>query len=173
MAISLQDQLLKAGVASKKQANTAKANKRKKKGETTAAVDPEIALKQQTEKREKDRLLNLENERQKSIKADLARARQIVQTQSISIPKGADIAHQFSHLNFVKVIYVDKQLQSQLFYGQLTIIFMDDKYSLIPTAQAIRVHELQSDWVVALPEKETLDEDDPYAAYEIPDDLMW
>ncbi len=173
MAISLQDQLLKAGVASKKQANTAKADKRKKKGKKTTAIDPEIALKLQAEKREKDRLLNLENERQKTIKANLARARQIVQSQNVSIPKDAEIAHQFSHLNFVKVIYVDKQLQSQLFCGQLTIIFMDDKYSLIPTDQAVRVNELQSDWVVALPEKDTPDEDDPYAAYEIPDDLMW
>ncbi len=173
MAISLQDQLLKAGVASKKQANKAKADKRKKNTVKKPVVDPQILLEQQAEKREKDRLLNLENERQKALKADLARARQIVQTQRVEIPKGADIAHQYSHLNFVKVIYVDKQLQSQLFYGQLTIIFMDDKYYLIPTNQAVRVQELQSDWVVALPKQEKPDEDDPYADYEIPDDLMW
>jgi uncharacterized protein YaiL (DUF2058 family) len=50
---------------------------------------------------------------------------------------------------------------------------MDDKYWLIPTNQAYRLDALQADWVVDLPKKPEIDENDPYADYEIPDDLMW
>lgn len=176
MAISLQDQLLKAGVASKKQANKAKAEKRQKKPKNAPLETAQAEQKQaisQSEKRDKDKQLNLEKERQKALKASIAQARQIIESNVVRIDKGADIRHQFSHLNFVKTIFVDKKLQSQLFCGQLTIAFMDNQYFLIPTNQAQRVHLLQCDWIVELPSKETIDADDHYAAYEIPDDLMW
>jgi uncharacterized protein YaiL (DUF2058 family) len=175
MAISLQEQLLKAGVASKKQANKAKADKRKIKNKDTPISAEQLQQQQKelADKREKDKQLNLEREQQRALKENISQARQIIETNKVSVPKDAQISHQFSHLSFVKTIHVDKQLQSQLFYGQLTIIFMDDKYWLIPTQQAHRVFALQSEWVVELPEKETVDEDDPYAQYQIPDDLMW
>jgi uncharacterized protein YaiL (DUF2058 family) len=176
MAISLQDQLLKAGLASKKQANKAKAEKRKKKPKNTPVASEAQQQEQaqlQAEKREKDKQLNLQKEQQRELKASISQARQIIESNKVSIDKDAQIRHQFSHLNFVKTIFVDKQLQSQLFCGQLTVAFMDEQYYLIPTDQAHRVHSLQSDWIVELPEKEILDEDDPYAGYEIPDDLMW
>jgi len=172
MAISLQDQLLKAGVASKKQANKAKADKRKKKGKPAPSND-EVQQQALAQKREKDRQLNLEREQQMAMKANLSQARQIIESNKINIPKDAEIKHQFSHLKFVKTILVNKELQAQLFRGQLTIVFMDDKYWLIPTDQAYRLHALQSEWVVELPKQEKPDEDDPYADYEIPDDLMW
>jgi len=172
MAISLQDQLLKAGVASKKQANKAKADKRKKKGKAVP-VDNEAQQQALTQKREKDRQLNLEREQQMAAKANLSQARQIIESNKVTIPREAEIKHQFSHLKFVKTILIDKALQAQMFRGQLTIVFMDEKYWLIPTDQAHRLHALQSDWVVELPKQETPDEDDPYADYEIPDDLMW
>ncbi|EPJ49435.1 MAG: hypothetical protein OFPII_01000 [Osedax symbiont Rs1] len=173
MAISLQDQLLKAGLASKKQANKAKADKRKKKSKTAAPDNALQIQQQQTAKRDKDRQLNLDREQQKADKASISQARQIVESNRVTIPRGSDITHQFSHLKFVKSIYVDKQLQSQLFCGLLTVVFMDDKYWLIPTDQAHRLNALQSDWVVELPKKELKDDDDPYADYAIPDDLMW
>ncbi|NQZ33666.1 MAG: DUF2058 domain-containing protein [Oceanospirillaceae bacterium] len=172
MAISLQDQLLKAGLASKKQANKAKADKRKKKSKT-AAPDEDAQLQAQAQKRDKDRQLNLQREQQKLLKANLSQARQIIESNRVEMPKKAEIKHQFSHLKFVKTIHVDKDLQAQLFRGQLTIVFMDEKYWLIPTAQAHRLHALHSEWVVELPKQEAPDEDDPYADYEIPDDLMW
>ena len=173
MAISLQEQLLKAGLASKKQANKAKADKRKNKGKNKPAEDPEKVQRQQAEKREKDKQLNLQREQAKTLTANLSQARQIIESNRISIPTKADINHQFSHLKFVKSIYIDKPIQAQMFRGQLTIIFMDEKYGLIPTDQAHRVYALQPDWVVELPKQEKLDEDDPYADYEVPDDLMW
>lgn len=172
MAISLQDQLLKAGLASKKQANKAKADKRKKKGKTSPSND-DAQVQVQVQKRDKDRQLNLQREQQKTLKANLSQARQIIESNRVELPKNAEIKHQFSHLKFVKTILIDKALQAQLFRGQLTIVFMDDKYWLIPTAQAHRLHALHSEWVVELPKVETPDEDDPYADYEIPDDLMW
>ena len=173
MAISLQEQLLKAGLASKKQANKAKADKRKNKGNSKPAVDPQKIQQQQTDKREKDRQLNLQREQAKTLAANISQARQIIQSNRVSIPNKADINHQFSHLKFVKSLYVDKPIQQQLFRGQLTIIFMDEKYWLIPTDQAHRVFALQPEWVVELPKQEKTDEDDPYADYEVPDDLMW
>ncbi|MEM5527236.1 DUF2058 domain-containing protein [Gammaproteobacteria bacterium AS21] len=173
MAISLQEQLLKAGVASKKQVNKAKAEKRKSKKTKQPVVADDKIQQQLIEKREKDRQLNLEREQQKALKESTIKARQIIESNVVSIPKNADITHQFSHLKFVKSIYVDKQLQKQLICGQLTIAFVDDKYLLIPTLQAHRIADLQPSWIVELPKKETIAEDDPYADYEIPDDLMW
>jgi uncharacterized protein YaiL (DUF2058 family) len=173
MAISLQDQLLKAGLASKKQANKVKADKRKKKPKPDAALSAQLQQQQQADKKSKDQQLNLQRERLKAEKASLSQARQIVESNRVAIPREADISHQFSHLNFVKQIYISKQLQLELFNSQLTIVFMDDKYWLIPTNQAYRLDALQADWVVELPKKPEIDENDPYADYEIPDDLMW
>lgn len=176
MAISLQDQLLKAGVASKKQANKAKADKRKKKGAKAPEENAQQLAQQQLEqqkKREKDKQLNLAREKERVLKANIAQARQIIESQRITISKEAEIQHQFSHLKFVKSIYIDKPIQQQLFRGQLTIVFMDEKYWLIPTDQAHRVLALQAEWIVEMPKEEKIEEDDPYADYQVPDDLMW
>ena len=174
MAISLQDQLLKAGIASKKQANQAKAEKRKKKGKKPSSDNQSVAQAQlKADKKANDQQLNLVREQQKALKANLSQARQIIESNRVEIPRKSEIKHQFSHLKFVKTILIDKGIQAQLFRGQLTIVFMDEKYWLIPTLQAHRLHALQSEWGGELPKKEVLEEDDPYADYEIPDDLMW
>lgn len=52
---------------------------------------------------------------------------------------------------------------------------LDQKYELVPLKVAEKIRELDASVVIALhvPEKKPVAEDDPYADYQIPDDLMW
>ena len=59
--------------------------------------------------------------------------------------------------------------------GRLAIVQApDDSYQVLPTKVAHKIAE-RGDVFVFIAEKtvQTVDEDDPYAAYQIPDDLMW
>ena len=48
-------------------------------------------------------------------------------------------------------------------------------FAVIPVAIAEKIQQRNADHFIALAEKNApqLDDDDPYAAYQIPDDLMW
>ena len=53
----------------------------------------------------------------------------------------------------------------------------DIAYHLIPAEAARKIQEREANAIVLLNEfdknEDGIEEDDPYAAYEIPDDLMW
>lgn len=76
---------------------------------------------------------------------------------------------------------MDKQTQAQLINGRLAIarLFInasgDCEYAIIPAVVADKIAQRDADSIVlnsALSQEEQ-DEDDPYADFKIPDDLMW
>ena len=66
-------------------------------------------------------------------------------------------------------------LQHQLSRGMLAIAKLDQSYFIIPAVVADKIRERNATFVVyqAEPSKQAVVEDDPYADYQIPDDLMW
>ena len=58
--------------------------------------------------------------------------------------------------------------------GQLAIVRLDQGYELVPAKVAEKISQRDPQCVVVLNEARTeLDEEDPYADFQIPDDLMW
>ena len=183
---SLQDQLLQAGLVNEKKAKQAKKEQRKKTKQAhkskQAPIDENKAAAQQTlkDKAEKDRLLNLQQQEQANQKAIAAQVKQLVTLNKIN-RKDGDIAYNFEHGGKFKKIYVNKKMQDLLSRGQLAIISIDGpaetRFEVVvkPVAEKIAQRMQEAVILVSNTQTDTLssEEEDWYADYEIPDDLMW
>lgn len=180
MSNPFQDQLLKTGLVSKKQAHKAKQEKSKKnkqqhskKGNT---VD-ETSLKVQQateEKTKRDRELNRKKEeqaRQKSISIEI---NQLITGNCLARDKECEIVYNFEHNKKVNRIYINAEMKQQIIQGKLAIARIEGRYELIPQTIAEKIRQRNEKRVVTF-NTEQLTNDDDYssAEYQIPDDLTW
>lgn len=182
MANSLMDQLLKAGVANEKQAKKAKHDKRAAKGKhkgpkaSPAPQANEAALAAQkaaAEKAERDRQLNLERKAAAERKALVAQVRQLIEQNRLP-REGADEAYHFTDGKTLKSLPVTPAQRAQLARGRLDIVRDGERYELVPAEVADKIRDRDASRVMARPATESKpDADDPYAGYEVPDDLIW
>lgn len=181
MAKSLQEQLLAAGLADKKKAKqAAKARKKQDHLQRTGQSNDidqqrETAKANRKQKAETDKQLNIERQKQAEAKAIAAQIKQLIDTNKINL-EDAEIKYQFLDGKKVKQLFVTQPVYDRLSRGQLAIIATDKaSYAVIPLtiAEKISQRDDQRSIIIAVSEEPTLDEDDPYAAYQIPDDLMW
>ncbi|MNR21636.1 hypothetical protein D3C85_1385480 [compost metagenome] len=74
----------------------------------------------------------------------------------------------------VKRLSVNSLMRSKLSSGSLAIVHHGGGYEVIPREAALKIQERDPRRIVLLnTQVEAPDADDPYAAYQIPDDLMW
>ena len=183
MANAFQDQLLKAGLVSKDKVNKANKSKHKQakqqpKNKTTEADERKQQVKQAAlEKAERDRALNRQKLEEENKKAIAAQIRQLVQMNRISGDEG-EAVYNFEDDNKIKHIYVTDELRQKIVNGRLAIVRLDDKYELVANIVADKIMQRDASFVVHCNEKsqsgdESSDEDDEYADYKVPDDLMW
>ena len=176
MGNSLRDQLLKAGLVDKSKVQQAKKQSRKKKRAKGAAAQRDTvadAVRQaQAEKAARDRELD----RQKAIKQE-AKARKGLLRDYIEKNKLNDPAAQepfnFVQDNNVKRFYVNEKQRIQLSAGKLAIAQVADRYYLFTLEVSDKLRELEPGIFIHVAEQEKPAEDDPYAEYQVPDDLMW
>ena len=177
MASLLQQQLLKAGVVTKQQVKKAQSSKKKNKGMKNQKPVNEAALKaQQTakEKAERDRVLNQKKEEQARQKAISAEIDQLVKSNLIKRGEDCDIRYHFEHRNKVNQIYVDTAMRKKIIAGQLGIARIEGRYELVPRDVAEKIQQRNEKRIVLFEaETEQKDENDPYAEFPIPDDLIW
>lgn len=185
MAGSLKDQLLNMGLVDQKKAKQADAEKRKKKKqaskarksgqalEDTQAAQQQQLEQQRKEKQARDRALNLQRDEERRNREIEAQCRQMITQQQLSIPEDAEVAHNFAYAKKVKTLYVTSELQGQLIRGQIAIAVLEEKFYLIPDKFAEKIEQRLPEYVIRVQPEEEPDEDDPYADYKIPDDLMW
>lgn len=176
---SLQDQLLKAGLADEKKARSVRNEKRKQRKQqpkgSVQVNEAEIrARKAREEKAERDRQLNLERQKEAEKKAIQAQIRQLVETNRLDRSK-ADTSYQFVDGKKIKKILVDDTMVDQLSRGRLAIVRLGEDYNIVPEKVARKIMERDESAVIVLHDRTQDDQgdDDPYAGYEIPDDLMW
>ena len=173
---ALQAQLLKAGlVDSKKAKKISKQEQHAKRTGDSDTVEAKKALAAaQAQKLAKDQKLNQEKQQileQKMLKANIVqmiKQHQIVDTQG-------EVTYQFSDEAKIKKVYITQKLYEQIVAGHVAIARLEDSYALLPRPLADRINtKLEGFVIVANNSVETeLESDDPYAAYVIPDDLMW
>lgn len=184
MGNALRDQLLKAGLVNEKQVKKAVKEKQKDtqrqhgQGKTTAQEeDKRRAQQAQAEKIERDRLLNQQRQEQAERKAIAAQIRQLVE-QNLQAKGAGDTPYNFIDGGKVKRLYLSDKVRERVAQGQLAIIRLDNGYELVPLETAEKISERDASCVVVLnaPKRqaaETPPADDPYAQYQIPDDLIW
>src|SRR5690554_59118 len=180
MSLSLRDQLLKAGLVNEKQVKQATKDKRRqqrlvKKG--AAKEDDsqrQAALQAMAEKQQRDQELNRQQQEKAERRAQVAQIRQLI--ESARLPKlTSEDYYNFVDHKKVKRIAVNDMVRDKLSSGSLAIVKHGGGYEIIPREAALKIQERDPRRIVLLNDKssETVDEDDPYAAYQIPDDLMW
>ena len=176
---SLQDQLLKAGIVDKKKAKQIKQEQRKEaksrpKGQEQVDENREQAKRNMAEKAERDRELNRQRQAEAEQKAIHAQIIQLIEMNRID-RQGGDVAYQFTDGTKIKKIYVTPKLQDDLSRGRLAIARLAEGYELLPAAAAEKIMQRDEAAIVLLNSVDAtqVDEDDPYADYQIPDDLMW
>ncbi|MFB1011313.1 MAG: DUF2058 domain-containing protein [Thiopseudomonas sp.] len=179
MSLSLRDQLLKAGLVNEKQAKQAERQKKKQqkmvnKGQAEADDSTrQAAARALAEKAAKDQELNRQQQEKAEQKARKAQIKQLI--ESCRLPKlDSDDYYNFVDQKKVKRIAVNELMRNKLSSGSLAIVSHGGGYEVIPRDAALKIQERDASRIVLLSERtEAPEEDDPYAAYQVPDDLMW
>jgi uncharacterized protein YaiL (DUF2058 family) len=185
MALSLQDQLLKAGLADKKKAVKIKNEKRKKnkvnKKHKIIEVDENTQAAQEAleAKKAKDKALNAKAKQAADEKAVLAQIKQLIDVNKQPKNNG-EVVCNFTDDNKIKRLFVSDVTNRHISQGKLAIVKSSDGYEIVPTPVANKIAERDEQCVVYVASAEvqaenqaTSEEDDWYADYEIPDDLSW
>lgn len=180
MGNSLQEQLLKAGLVDEKklkqtQKQKGKQNKRQRHGEA-AAPDPQLEQRQRERaaKAERDRELNRQRQETADRKAIRAQILQLIETHRLS-REGGETAFHFTEQGKIKRIYVTDEQQQALSKGKLVVVALKQGHELVPAEIGERILERNPEWKVSRYEEVSADktDDDYYAKFEVPDDLMW
>ena len=180
MGNSLFDQLKETGLVDKNTAKQVRKQKhkqtRQQKGKKGAQPDESKLRAQQLqeEKAARDRELNLQQKMVAEKKAIAAQIKQLVEMNRIEHNDG-EIGFNFVDDNNVQQIYVTEKIQDELVRGRLAIIKLSKSYDLVPAGVADKIALRNPSCVILCnePQKELSDDEDPYADYQVPDDLMW
>ena len=182
MANSLQDQLLKAGLVDNKKAKQVQRQKKKQtkqqhKTGVQAVDEAKLAAQQaQQAKADKDRELNRQRLAEAEQKAIAAQIKQLI--ESNRQPRSGEIGYSFTHNSKIKKIYVDARQQKQLERGVLAVVLLGENFELVAAPVAEKIAQRDSAYVALLnnpkeQQGEPDSDDEYYAQFEIPDDLMW
>ncbi len=177
---ALQAQLLKAGLTN--QQKLAKTNRQHQHEHNTGTAQQEqqaLAAKiaaDQAQKLERDRQLAAQQKAEREEKAIDAAVRQMLDQHRLQDTQG-DQAYQFIDQGKVKKIHVKPALFEKIVAGHVCVARQEGRYVLLPRPLAEKIAEKRPQVIVVRnqPAAQTsaVAEDDPYAAFVIPDDLMW
>lgn len=178
MSNVFKDQLLKAGLADAKKLKAAKKQQHQQRVQAgkkplTASETKLLAEQRRQEQVARDQELNRQKQAELQKRAIAAQVKQLIEKSAITA--SGEIAYNFTDGNLVKRLYVTQKLHNELTRGQIAIVKQGDSYVLVPAAAAEKIAQRQPESVIVQQARvqEQQDEDDPYAAYQIPDDLMW
>lgn len=179
MSNPFQEQFLKAGLVDSDRVKKAKAEKRKQSKQRKGSPDAEevkrAAKRAAAQKAEHDRRLNEKRQEEAARREIAAQIRQLIESHREPLGDG-DIPYNFVDGKRVRRLHVSENQQKQLTAGKLAVVKLEGKYDLVPADVAEKIRSRNERCVVVLNEprgQSAGDEDDPYAEYKVPDDLMW
>ncbi|MDN3610186.1 DUF2058 domain-containing protein [Vibrio ostreicida] len=170
--LSLQEQMLKAGLVNEKKLKKAKKGSKKSRvqaREVKAAVE-----EQKRQQLERDQELSVQQNEQRLNKEVQFQIKQLIEMNKIDLHDG-EIKYNFTDGTLVKSLYVGSMVREQLIKGILAITRFNDSYAVIPSTVANKIAQRDDHSIIEqnTPSSDTLKEDDPYADFVVPDDLMW
>lgn len=185
MAGSLFDQLKKSGLVDEKKARKAKqeqhqqnkksrANKVKK-GQVVVSEAAQLAAKAAEEKAARDRQLNRERQQEQAKKAAQAEVRQVIESNQIKGFEG-EVVYNFADGKQVKSLNVNPKTHKGLSTERIRIARFSGGYVLVDSEAAEKID--QRDKAILIPiagsnDSISQEDQDYYAQFEIPDDLVW
>ena len=183
MAGSLQDQLLGAGLTDAKKARQLDKEKRRARRTAqkskTPVVDETRAAAQQAraEKAERDRELNRQRDAEAQRRAIEAQIVQLIERHRLDRRRG-DIGFHFTAGSTIKKLHGTAEQQRQLAVGAIAIARLGERFELVPAPVADKIAERDPERVIYCRDRDdssalTVEEQEWYKDYEIPDDLMW
>ncbi|MCF6205114.1 MAG: DUF2058 domain-containing protein [Methylococcaceae bacterium] len=177
--LSLQDQLLKAGLTSNNKAKQVRAEKRKQtkqqqKNKTEFVNEAKQSSQENKGKQvEKDRQLNRQRD-QEAEKKQIAD--QIIQLINLNkLPKDNNgEAYNFTDEKKVKSIYISEDIRNSIINGKLAIVKLRKTYEVVSVKVAEKIKQRDEHIVIVMfSDNPSSIEDDEYSAFEVPDDLIW
>jgi len=179
MANSFGDQFLKAGLVDKTRLSKVQKSKIKQQKlrnkQKIEVVDEaaEAARQAAAEKAARDRELNRQLKEAAEHRAVLAQVRQLIEMNRLPLDSG-EVGYNFQDGSVIRKLYVTAEVHDKLARGLLAIARLDDRYEVIPSVVAEKIMLREASCIVsnAVTRLEQ-GEDDPYADYQVPDDLMW
>lgn len=175
--LSLQEQLLKSGLTTDAKAKQIRSDKRKQQRQNNAEGDNEarhLAQKAREEQAARDRELSQLKKEQAEQKEIAAQIKQLIE-QNRKDQEDDGIAYKFSDNNMVKSVYVSEAMRDQISNGRLAIVRWERRYEIVPADVALKIKARDESYVLVLNDQQQAEEkiDDVYAAYQVPDDLIW
>ncbi len=175
--LTLQEQMLKAGLVTSKKMD--KVQRTAKKSRVQAREAREAVEENKKAQLARDKQLSEQQKHAVQTKEYKAQIRQLIEMNRISL-SGGQISFNFTDDNRIKTLTVDKTTQDQLISGRLAIARLvtdpnRSEYAVIPAVVADKIAQRDAEFIVLntpMTQQEQ-DEDDPYADFKIPDDLMW
>jgi len=177
---SLQEQLLKAGLANKQSAKQIRSEKRKKNKAVRKNQEQQDTSLQQQIDAQKLQQSQQDLAKNQTIKADLdqrsqlGKVKQMIEQLHIKDYSG-ELEYNYVHHTKVKKLYLDEINHNALVKGRLSICTLDEQTYLLPSQAAEKLAQVDPSYVLLMNDNQAaeVDEDDPYADFQIPDDLMW
>jgi hypothetical protein len=155
MGNPLQDQLLKAGLASKKQAKKAEHEKRisrkQNNGNSPATVSNQ-AREEQAAKDQRNRELNLQRAEETRLREQKAQVKQLIETNRLP-QDGRGEPYHFVEQNKIKRIFVSEEMTDQLSRGQLAIVKLGAGYEVVSAKVACQITDRDKEAVVVFHQK--------------------
>ena len=177
---SLQEQLLKAGLANKQSANQIRSEKRKKnKAIRKKQAEQDTTLQDELEKKKAEQA-KVDAEKNRVIKKALdekseqGKVKQMVTQLHIKDYAG-EVEYNYVLEGKVKRLLLDEVTHNAVVKGRVSICCVDNVVYLLPTQAAEKIAAVDEKYLVLQNDNQPteVDEDDPYADFQIPDDLMW
>ena len=178
----LQEQLLKAGLVKKSKVSAVAREQHLARHARAASGPNEVELEAQRareEKAERDRALEAERRQQARTRELRAQARQIIADKRV--PHGGEIDYSFTASGAIRTLPVSEELRGRLADGTLVIADGGQGFMLLPRAAAEQVRARDAAMIVvdhgaagaAESASASGEDDDYYAQFKVPDDLVW
>lgn len=174
----LQEQMLKAGLVKKGQvAKVVRDQAQQRKGKAPAArSDEQVQIERvQLERAERDRALAAERNALARAVEQRAQIRQIIDCHKV--PRDGELVYRFTDGDVIGSVLVNESLRAQLAAGTLAIARHEHGYELLPRMVVEKIEARDPAAIVvdharSASASESFD-DDYYAQFKVPDDLVW
>lgn len=178
--LSLQEQLLKSGLTNEAKAKQVKTEKRKQnkllRNQGAEAADEVKLGIEEARRKQAERDLELNQLRKQALdqKALDAQIRQFIELNRME-KDGNGEAYRFADGGKIKTVYVSAKNRMALTSGRAGIVKYENGYEIVPSEIAVKIQERHAASVLVLNRDsgENSADSDPYAAYQVPDDLLW
>jgi len=166
MGLSLQEQLLQAGLVDKKQVKKADhekriKNKKRRKGGGSAEEREKQRLKQQQDERAKqDRKLNAERNQLAQQKSDLAAAQQLIETNRLAVKEGDAVYHYVAG-GRIKRISTQQDIVDKLVDGRLGLSLYHGELVLIPSETVAKILQRDKDSILSYNDPAEMEDEYP------------